>query len=282
MASLLLIILASVITPVGADGNGDSVVAEDSNSYTVRAPIRIDGNSDFASQAAQEGWPGDGSPGNPYIIEGYEIDVSGHGHGIYVGNTTVHFFVRRCYIHNISGIPPYPAHETNQAGIFLLRTQNGRLYGNNIHRGFSGITLDYSDNNIIDNNSFSVSYKRGLFLLQSNNNIISNNTLFGPGRDHRYPVDGIYLFLSEDNLISDNYLSGFPLAICVEYESGTPDTNVFQNNTFNNTRIEIQYVEMVNGTPVPSVNFALATVAILTAVCLTWKKKRGYKGEDPN
>ncbi|MFO8109268.1 MAG: hypothetical protein R6U17_01905 [Thermoplasmata archaeon] len=76
VASMLLVLLASMITSVGADDDGDSVLAEDSDSYTVRSPIRIDGDSDFASQAAQEGWPGDGSTENPYVIEGYEIDVS--------------------------------------------------------------------------------------------------------------------------------------------------------------------------------------------------------------
>jgi hypothetical protein len=37
--------------------------------------IRIDSNQDFADQASLNGWSGDGSAGDPYIIENLEIDA---------------------------------------------------------------------------------------------------------------------------------------------------------------------------------------------------------------
>ena len=43
--------------------------------YTLHDPIKIEGDEDFAAQAASEGWPGDGSEENPYVIEGYEITL---------------------------------------------------------------------------------------------------------------------------------------------------------------------------------------------------------------
>ncbi|MGC8913412.1 MAG: hypothetical protein ACP5LE_05740 [Thermoplasmata archaeon] len=41
---------------------------------TAHAPIHITGNADFATQAVNEGWPGNGLQTNPYIIDGYDID----------------------------------------------------------------------------------------------------------------------------------------------------------------------------------------------------------------
>ncbi len=50
--------------------------------YIPHNPIRINSNAEFASLAGIEGWLGDGSPGNPYIIEGYDITGSGYGYCI--------------------------------------------------------------------------------------------------------------------------------------------------------------------------------------------------------
>ncbi len=73
--------------------------AETERSYTPHGIIRINSDAEFAQIAQQEGWPGDGSESNPYIIEGYEIDAQGVGNCIYIGNTTVHFIIRNCYLH---------------------------------------------------------------------------------------------------------------------------------------------------------------------------------------
>ena len=41
------------------------------------APIVIDGDTNFSITAANEEWLGDGTSGNPYIIEGLDIDIGG-------------------------------------------------------------------------------------------------------------------------------------------------------------------------------------------------------------
>ena len=310
VVSMLLIILTSMITPVDADDNGDSVVAEDSNSYTIRDPIRINGNSDFASQAAQEGWPGDGSPGNPYIIEGYEINGTGYGYGIYISNTTVNFVVRDCYVHNASGVYQDPNKgipieiSIYNSGIILFNIQNGILENNtminNVRQGIyvygcadinviynnlpnNGITFSSSDDNVISNNNVS-----GIGLSGSFGNIITFNNV---GREEIHQCHGIYLGYSNDNVINNNTISNQRIGIFED----TCDWNLIEGNTFVNVEIEHDYAyEVVNGnngnngnnsnngnSDTPFIGFALATVAILTAVCLTWKKRR-CKGEDPN
>ena len=67
------------------------VVGEGEANYVVSTPFRIDSNADLAAHA---NGGGDGNEGNPWIIEGYEIDGTGYGHCIYIGNTTDYFVVK--------------------------------------------------------------------------------------------------------------------------------------------------------------------------------------------
>lgn len=71
-------------------------------SLTSHAPISIVGDSQFASKASSEGWQGDGTPGNPYVIEGYNINASGGVYCIHIESTSVHFIIRDCLLRNAS------------------------------------------------------------------------------------------------------------------------------------------------------------------------------------
>ena len=72
-------------------------VPSPAKAYTPHDPISINSDADFAAQAASEGWPGDGSEGNPFIIQDLEIDASSQ-HGIGISFTTAHFAIRNCLI----------------------------------------------------------------------------------------------------------------------------------------------------------------------------------------
>ena len=51
--------------------------------------------------ASGEGWPGSGILGDPYVIYGYEITAPGAS-AIYIYNTTRHFAIVDCYLHDSS------------------------------------------------------------------------------------------------------------------------------------------------------------------------------------
>ncbi len=74
--------------PEVADSNSLSLVSHD---Y-----IWIDNDADFSAQATSEGWPGDGTKGNPYIIEGYMITDDFSSITIYP--TSVYFIIRGCVL----------------------------------------------------------------------------------------------------------------------------------------------------------------------------------------
>ncbi|MFW9974704.1 MAG: right-handed parallel beta-helix repeat-containing protein [Candidatus Thorarchaeota archaeon] len=98
---LVLIVLSS--SPVGniappisgiiaAATNQDQLIS----SYAPHSPIIINSNLDFESQ----GWPGNGTQSNPFIIEGLSIVTDGK-ECINISHTDVFFVIRDCYISSV-------------------------------------------------------------------------------------------------------------------------------------------------------------------------------------
>jgi len=172
--------------------------------------IRINSNSEFASMVASWGWPGDGTPGNPYVISGYDIDATGYPNAIYVGNTTVHFVVRDCFITNSS-----------VAGIELYNCVNGTLINNSCSNNDYGIYLYSSSSNTISNNTCGFNSEYGILLyISSNNNTISNNTC---SSNTQY---SIILSSSSNNTLNNN--------TCLDNQWGIVLTASSNYNTLNN------------------------------------------------
>ncbi|MCG2825436.1 MAG: right-handed parallel beta-helix repeat-containing protein [Thermoplasmatales archaeon] len=137
-------------------------------------PIYIDGNSDFASQASTEGWQGDGTEGNPYIIEGYDIDAS-TAHGIHIENTDVYFIIRNCVIHD--------GKDNWNYGIYFYSVQNGKMDNVTSYNNYCGICLDSSSNNTITNCAVYNNNWMGIYLPYSSNNQISNCEIYNNSDD---------------------------------------------------------------------------------------------------
>jgi len=70
--------------------------------YTPHPPIYIRNDTDLQQQAAAEGWPGDGTSTNPYLISGYAINASQAVEGeaaIHIENTTLYVCIQSCYLY---------------------------------------------------------------------------------------------------------------------------------------------------------------------------------------
>ena len=275
-------------------------VDTEENDYIVREPIRIDGNDDFTAQAAAEGWPGDGSEEDPYVIEGYEIDGTGYGYGIYVGNTTVHFVVRGCYVHNASGVDPYGIYNPNSGlsfynvknsrldnnklstriGIYLYESRGNIIANNTILDNYHGIYLYFSNDNKVTNNTIPNGII-GVFLRRSNRNIISNNNI------HNETVYrgayGIWLIRSNDNIIVNNNISGFRMGILLD----TSYRFKLDNNTFFNNDENIVEVYAVSENGFISIgnlliagSISIATIAIVIFLMIRRKKLERKSDKD--
>ncbi len=189
-----------------------------SKQNTPHDPITIVNNADFAIQAANEGWSGDGGSTNPYTINAYIFS----NNGISISNTDVYFTISNCYF-NVSGIAIVISHAAN--GIITKNTITGAT-GNAIFFDFSNDIL-ISDNiianirgngmdintrqppdgdgnitilkNIISNNSGNGIRIGGL------NDKIFNNTVTNSGR---YAIETMTynLTVALNNFIGNNFL----------------------------------------------------------------------------
>src|SRR3990170_1756972 len=86
------------------------------NGLTPHAPIGITSNGGFPLPSNGV-TGGSGTPADPYIIEGWDINAS-TGVGIYIQDTDAHYVLRDLDIH---------ADGANTVGIWLSNTSNGRM-----------------------------------------------------------------------------------------------------------------------------------------------------------
>ncbi len=194
-----------------------ATVPETVSAYTIHNPISIIGDVDFTPANGVTG--GSGTESDPYIIEGWEIDAT-TAHGIMMQDTTAHFAIRDCYVHD-GGIGNYD-------GIYLLHCANGTVTGNTCSYNRFGILLDSSSNNTLSNNNCSSNNFNGVWLDSSSNNTLSDNDC------HFNDLDGICLYRSSSNALIGNNCSSYNqdgIEICFYSDNNTLIGN---NCSFNN------------------------------------------------
>jgi parallel beta-helix repeat protein len=209
---------------------------------TPHANITIDGDASFSATALLEGWHGDGSPEDPYIIDGLEIDLSYEtGHCIDIRNTRVSFTISNCNLTGASWWMMFTG-----AGIYLENVANGELVNNICNNNDAGICLYESDsitvvNNTCNSNDIGIylwhnsdsntvanntcnSNRNGIYLLGSNSNTVTNSNCTNNDI-------GIHLQLSESNTVVDNTCNKNRIGIYLsESDSNTVANNTFLNN----------------------------------------------------
>ncbi len=147
---LLILGLTVYVVPVISGENGISQAQVKALRYTPFGVIRINSNAEFNTTAQANGWPGNGTAEDPYIISGYSIDAHGAGAAIYIGNTTVYFTIENCYLHNASYHSwPY----AGGAGIILYNVTNAHVINNTLTQNEKqGLHFVYSHNSTAENN----------------------------------------------------------------------------------------------------------------------------------
>jgi parallel beta-helix repeat protein len=203
---------------------------------TPHAPIAINGDANFSAAALAEGWPGNGSAENPYVIDNLEIDLGGGaGHCINISNTRAHFTIGNCNLTSASIDPG--------SGVYLYNATNGMIIGNVFADDYCGVCLLESDSNTVADNTCS-SNQVGIRLIQSESNLVANNTCssnvqFGISIGSSNPntvanntcnsnYHGIYVHGSDSITVSNNTCSENAMYGIYVYNS------VF-NTVFNNT-----------------------------------------------
>ena len=224
---------ASVFLGFEKDVEG-AEVQNNSIQYTIRDVITINSDSEFTAANGVTG--GSGTSGDPWIIEGYDIDGTDSGHGIYVGNVTEYFSIQHCNLHNISDMWDDSWLDW-YAPIVVQNAPHGTIYNNSIEIPHgNGIWVNGSSNITIKNNFINslsddeMDYVTGVFITGSVFISASYNKI------NRTDL-GISFRESTNNTIEYNLITNSLTGLSFYYAS---DGNNIQNNTFkNNTYVGI-------------------------------------------
>ncbi len=146
-------------------------------------PARIEDEGDIASSDLVS--KGTGSGSDPYIIEEWDINGSGLGYCLYIGNVTSHFVVRNCFFHHASGTTDY---RNYNSGLILYDTENGKVENNTFlaNEGNGIRMMNYLSGTLITNievcyNTISDSGGYGIMLSWSDkvsDNSVHHNNFF--------------------------------------------------------------------------------------------------------
>ncbi len=194
-------------------------VPEGASARTPHVPIYINGNAGFTPANGVTG--GSGTPADPFIIEGWEIDAS-TAHGIAIWNTDAHFVIRDVYVH--SGFRDYD-------DIVLAFVSNGSIEDSLLSGEGIGISLGESNNDTIRSNVITDNLAGISLGLSVNINITANDVT-----NNR--EDGIHVYYSDNNVFTANNITGNNRGIWVDESDGATITgNTISNNSLDGLRL---------------------------------------------
>ena len=189
--------------------------------------IHINGN--WSATTSYPWCSGDGSWGNPYVIENVTIDASNSPteYGIYIQNSNVFFIIQNCKVYN-----------SVDYGIYLETTNNSRLNNNNCSYNYEGIALLYEcSNNTIWGNIANHNENCGIYMWQyCNNNIISENTVNSNDETGISLHDNCNNTFITGNIANNN--GDYGIELYDDCGNNTISNNIANNNGLNGIYIE--------------------------------------------
>ncbi|MFW9845595.1 MAG: NosD domain-containing protein [Candidatus Thorarchaeota archaeon] len=180
----VLCILILLITPVLAEKDiihktlSTSVVSESTveshtgTRYNEHPRITIFGDTEFAAQ----GWPGDGTPTDPFIIENLNITADSEN-CIMIFNVSIYFVIRNS-IFTTSG--------EFADNIQIISSRNGIIDNCTITGGRYGVYISSSSGITVANSTIYGSTSIGITVYTSDNCVIQTNTIYGNVRGIRF------------------------------------------------------------------------------------------------
>jgi len=188
-----------------------SIGMSDSAEATPSIPISISSDADLDSFIASHGFYGDGTEGNPYLINNLEIDATGHTNAITLSNIHKHLMIADCTLTN-----------AGQAGIAMNDVSNVTIQGNTINNnGERAVMLEHSNNVTMNANDCTNNPTDGFRIVYS-----SDISVFGNYITNSY--DGIYLGVVQNSTFEINQ---FPLVDARGFFVVESDNNTFSDNS---------------------------------------------------
>jgi parallel beta-helix repeat protein len=240
VSTLLVLLIASIfIFNLNRELNNDSESVKNKNFYpklstnhTDHEPILIANDTAFNDQASAEGWFGDGTPENPFVIENYKIiNVTVNSSAIAFVNTSLSFILRNIIIEETNN---------NSFGMFFNNIRGEIIIENNhISRARNeAIFIDNCTSMTIRNNIIVEGYWHALVVFGSPHTYIINNTVGSLDPNRPNQGSGVYLLDRShnsqviNNTISQNYYSGL---VTVDSSNLLIHNNTIDHNTLRTT-----------------------------------------------
>lgn len=230
---LTIAILLGMLGPLQIVASPMSMVMDDSHFNTMayyedHGPVAISSNEDFSSQ----GWPGLGTPEDPYVIEGLFINTSRGRNCIEVRNTRMHFTVINCFFSHYGDDNEWPGGTHASVGARFFNNTHGMVENNSFIGNGVGVYVIMSNNTMIGDNNFSGVADDPIISAISSNVTISNNVcagnsfsidVTGHAYDDKKFYDGSYDDITIINNVCNTNLIGIVIHGCM--------SGVVANNT---------------------------------------------------
>lgn len=134
--------------------------------YSPHDRIHITSDSNFSDEALANGWSGNGSETNPYIIKG--LNITSDETCIRIDDTTVHFTISQCFLSSYN-------EEEAGIGIYLDHAPNGVVNSCLITLKYHGLRTLTAHNTTVFNNTF-LDNTYGMYLAHAWYSNITNNS----------------------------------------------------------------------------------------------------------
>lgn len=151
--------------------------------------IAIASDNDFISQ----GWPGNGSISNPFLIEG--LTISSDDECVRINNTRSYFIIRNCSF-------SWMLNQYHGTGVYLRNVTHGFIEMCTMSGLGVGIYDQQSTKNVYRDNTIEDTWD-GILVDSCSNNLVSNNTIAG-----NLGGDDIWFLKSNECSVLGNVVSG--------------------------------------------------------------------------
>lgn len=169
IAGAMIIVL--ILTGMSLFSGYSSGTADDEGygPITAHGPVTVDGDDELDDLASTEGWDGDGSANDPYLMDDYQINFNGGSTGISIQNTDSHIIFS-----NLS----FSGWGTPAWFLFTFQyVENVTIKDCNFSDSPSPISIDWSKNILVTNCSFR-NHSYGIRGLLPNENFTVTNCHF--------------------------------------------------------------------------------------------------------
>ena len=179
--------------------------------------IAINGNEEFNRFAEEMELQGNGSPLQPYIIEGLVFIGAASWNIISIENIDVSFQITNNII------------QGSMIAIKLANITNGLIVNNTLLNNQIGVYLTHVNDCIIRHNTIS-GHNEGISLVEADNNLIESNSIDNNLRGMKLTNN------SDNNVITDNTISN---SVGIGILLANTDNNMVQRNDFLNNSIHV-------------------------------------------